>query len=121
MPGVELRRPGCASCPPMVSATNGPERLQQGGRAAELLDLVSVANSRRELSSDPIGELDSAKLRLSGGYKRQLLDQSTEVMGTRIGADYSVVAHHPQVTFDDFVEGRPFPSCDFDGAVTRCS
>ena len=33
----------------------------------------------------------SAKRRLSCGYKRHLLDYNTEVMGTRIDADWSVV------------------------------
>jgi len=58
-----------------------------------------VANSRRELSSDPIGELDSVKL---------------------IGVDGSVVTHQPRITSDDFVEGRPRGSRDFDRGVARC-
>src|SRR5215470_6249591 len=78
-----------------------------------------LCHSPRLLSSDPIGKFDSAKPSLSRRYKRCFLDLTAEVRGPRISLDGSPVTHHAQIVFDDFIEGRPVRSGDFNRTVAR--
>src|SRR5262249_60988500 len=76
--------------------------------------------SRLEFSPDPVGELDSPKLRLTRGYKRQSLDPFHRSNGPPDRRGWSVVTHQPQIAYDGLVERCPLRFGDFDGSVARC-